>query len=99
MDDLISRQAAIDVLRTCQTYLFDTHDKDKKISLEDAEYEIEQLSSAQPERKEGKWIPVVNGRGGHECNQCHEYAPSYKTGEEHLSDFCPECGAKMKGDK
>lgn len=49
MDDHISRQAAIDELRTCQTYLFDTHDKDLKISLEDAEYCIERLPPAQPE--------------------------------------------------
>ena len=47
--DLIERQAAIDELGYCQTYLFDSRDKDKKISLEDAEYAIEQLPSAQPE--------------------------------------------------
>lgn len=50
MADLIDRQAAIDELGYCQTYLFDSRDKDKKISLEDAEYAIEQLPSAQPER-------------------------------------------------
>jgi len=49
-----------------------------------------------PERKTGKWIPVKNGRGGHECDQCHNYAPAYQTGEEHLTDFCPNCGAKME---
>ena len=49
MKDSIDRQAAIDELRTCQTYLFDTHDKDLKISLEDAEYCIERLPPAQPE--------------------------------------------------
>ena len=45
----------------------------------------------------GRWIPVTNGRGGHECNQCHNYAPSYQTGKEHLSDYCPHCGARMDG--
>ena len=45
MDDLISRQAAINELSYCQTYLFDTRDHDKKISLEDAEYTIERLPS------------------------------------------------------
>ena len=48
-NDCISRQAAIDELGYCQTYLFDSRDKDKKISLEDAEYAIEQLPYAQPE--------------------------------------------------
>jgi len=49
MDDTISRQAAIDALGHCQTYLFDSRDYDKKISREDAAYAIEQLPSAQLE--------------------------------------------------
>ena len=60
MDDLISRQAAIDALKTCQTYLFDTRDPDKKICLESAVYELEQLPSAHPELNE--W-----------CHECKEY--------------------------
>ena len=52
----------------------------------------------QPECKTGKWIPVTNGRGGFECDQCHNYAPSYQDGVEWLSGFCPNCGAEM-GDK
>ena len=51
------------------------------------------------ERKRGKWIPVTNGRGGHECNLCHDYAPSWQTGEERLTNFCPECGADMRGEQ
>ena len=50
----------------------------------------------QPERKRGKWIPVTNGRGGFECDQCHNYAPSYQDGVEWLSGFCPNCGADMR---
>ena len=77
MDDLISRQAAIDELGYCQTYLFDSRDKDKKISLEDAEYAIEQLPSAQPEWKkmgenpmisEEKMKIVINNYFKDECN-------------------------------
>jgi hypothetical protein len=45
----------------------------------------------------GKWIPVTNGRGGSECNMCHAYAPSYQSGAEYNSPYCPECGAKMDG--
>lgn len=60
---------------------------------------IKQLPSAQPsahqERMRGRWVPVTNGRGGYECDQCHNYAPSYQDGVEWLSDFCPNCGAKM----
>ena len=60
---------------------------------------INETPSAQPERKTGRWIPVANGRGGHECALCHEYAPSYQSGEENLTYFCPNCGAEMsRGD-
>ena len=51
MNDLIYRQDAINELSYCQTYLFDSIDRDPKISLEDVKYAIEQLPSAQ------QWIP------------------------------------------
>lgn len=47
--DAVYRRTAIEALRKCQTYLFDSRDYDKKISLEDAEYAIEQLPSVQLE--------------------------------------------------
>lgn len=47
----------------------------------------------------GKWIPVTNGRGGSECNLCHAYAPSYQSGAEYNSPFCPNCGADMRETK
>ena len=57
---------------------------------------LEEMPSVQPERKTGRWIPTTNGRGGHECSRCHEYAPCYQDGSEHLSTFCVLCGAKME---
>lgn len=42
--------------------------------------------------RSGKWIPVTNGRGGSECNLCHAYAPSFQSGAEYKSPFCPNCG-------
>ena len=56
---------------------------------------IHEAPTIEPERKTGKWIPVTNGRGGFECDQCHNYAPSYQDGVEWLSGFCPNCGAEM----
>lgn len=61
---------------------------------EDAET---RLMSLEPQRT-GKWIPVRNGRGGHCCNRCNGYAPSYMNGDEHLSDFCPNCGSYNGGE-
>ena len=57
---------------------------------------IESLPPVTPKQKSGHWIKVTNGRGGHECDLCYEYAPSYQTGEEYLTNYCPNCGAKMK---
>ena len=86
--DCISRQAAIDAVMEC-------YDNDELFEV--YEWKLNELPTIHPKR--GKWIPVTNGRSGHECDQCHEYAPSYQTGEEHLSDFCPNCGADMRGEQ
>ena len=96
MKDLIDRQAAIDELRACQTYLFDTHDKDEKISLESAEYCIEQLPSAQPERKKGRWIKV-SGKTAINCSACHHCSWSLSFEDTvRRFNFCPNCGADMR---
>ena len=44
----------------------------------------------------GEWVGVAHGRGGHECSNCHDYAPSFQSGAEYLSNYCPNCGAKME---
>ena len=89
--DCISRQAAIDATWKDTGY---TDPFNVMTAIRDR---IKQLPSIQPiQPKRGRWIPVTNGRSGHECDQCHNYAPSYQTGEEHLSDFCPSCGADMR---
>ena len=55
MSDLISRQAAIDALRTCyDTETITMDNGDEYINYGDAVGEIEQLPSAQPEQR---WIP------------------------------------------
>jgi Zn finger protein HypA/HybF involved in hydrogenase expression len=57
---------------------------------------IKGLPPVTPQPKMGRWIEVTNGRGGHECDLCYEYAPSYQSGDEYLSQYCPKCGAKMQ---
>jgi len=43
-----------------------------------------------------EWIEVTNGRGGHKCSACNNYAPSYQNGVEYLSPFCPNCGRQIE---
>lgn len=53
---------------------------------------IEQLT-IKPEPKEGHWI---NGK----CDLCGEHAPFWcMASTYHESNFCPNCGARMKGER
>ena len=63
--------------------------------------DIDKLPTVSPDdlRPVGKWIAVTNGRGGHECGVCHDYAPSFQDGSERLSNYCPSCGARLLGGK
>lgn len=147
MSDTIYRQQAIGAICRCQTYLFDSRDDDKKISLEGAKYAIEQLPSAQPvnyrstksdsssqlklnndlisrqalceyalnqkdksvtpndimrfpsaqpQQKKGHWIGIDGyPYESWECDQCgcvYEKIPSW------TPNFCPSCGADMRGE-
>lgn len=83
-DDAISKQS---VLNACE----------QSINILEAVDRIMDLSPVNPQepKKTGHWIEVTNGRGGHECSLCHEYAPSYQGGDEWLTKYCPNCGARM----
>lgn len=77
-------------------------DKTGKIPCEQMKKVLEVVKaqpSVTPEHHCGKWIPVINGRGGHECSLCHNYAPSYQSGNEWLTDYCPCCGSDNRGER
>ena len=97
--DCISRQAALETIRTMQTYKLFAGDDMILIDKAEVQTELMMLPPAEPERKTGHWIPVTNGRGGHQCDKCGFYAPSYQSGTEWLSNFCPECGADMRSEQ
>ena len=58
MDDLINRQAALEAIRTMQTYKLFAGDDMLLIDQAKAQTELMMLPSVQPERKTGRWIPV-----------------------------------------
>lgn len=81
MDDLISRRAAIDAVERKtyrHTYL------DQIIDI------LNDLPSAQPERKTGKWERIpFSFSDGYRCSVCGQ-----KSLEKYWH-FCPKCGAQM----
>ena len=64
------------------------------------------LPSAQPERKRGRWIygedNLGTGRDGWFCSECGhfelwDYSADMKSAELNLPNYCPNCGADMRG--
>ena len=95
MDDLISRQAAIEARknRWKKTRNYEGIGDD---IAEECELYLKQVPSAQPEPKEGHWIEVGIYRDVIECN-CSECGQLMTTAATVRMNFCPNCGAKMKG--
>lgn len=87
--DAISRQAAIDTsLEFFVEFLGGAFEENLQKKLIER---INTLPSAQPERKTGKWITQQFGSWA-ECSECHELYDIPIS----LSNFCPNCGAKME---
>ena len=87
MDDLISRQAAIDAISS----MFAPTPTQKDM-VEDCLEIIENLPSAQPERK-GRWIR--NDNGTYSCSVCQSWIPEQ---QHYYARYCLYCGADMRGE-
>lgn len=91
MDDLISRQAAIEAIRASESKYTGFMGMEL-YTTDDAVEAIKGVPSAQSERPKGEWkkewncvfhvdLPI--------CSYCLEFSP-FKY------DFCPRCGADMR---
>ena len=93
MNDLISRQAAIDAIehRLAEPAYLHTGE-DWYVGMNCAESEIYELPSAQPERKKGCKIVKGTGHYGYcACDQCGKPV--------HPEDrFCSKCGVDFRED-
>ena len=86
--DRISRQAAIDAVKD-RYYIYDRFAK-----VEELVWAIEDLPSAQPERKRGKWKPYRCDM--YECSECGYIYTELTDRHRCGANFCPHCGAKME---
>ena len=110
MDDLISRQDAIDALYNASEDLSDnmwsvnlgiTCEKMVEVlnNLPSAELpkgEFKDVSSK--ERKHGKWIPVLSDDVHGSCSECGFEAHYYED-DVYGYDYCPNCGSYNGGGK
>lgn len=81
MEDLISRQAAIN---TAMKEVSDKRTHDFNAGVTRVANQIKTLPSAQPEREKGKWIVY------YECPKCGEITKDF-------TEYCPFCNADMRG--
>ena len=93
MNDLISRQAAIDAT------WFEPSYTDPLNVLTEVRDRLKALPSAQPERKKGKWILECDAEGeGDNLYRCPECGCNYSCQEYDIPNFCPNCGSYNGGE-
>ena len=97
MSDTISRQAAIDALEKSKKTYFD-----RTVIIGKMQDIVNNLPSAEPERKKGKWIRITQGAMPEQyiCPFCHRTVEVYDV-EKLLSIRYPycHCGADMRGEQ
>ena len=101
MDDLISRQAAIDRIEEHirvgdELYPLTEADRILNHAFEIAASCVYNLPSA--ERKKGKWVRVEDENGDFLCWECSECGERYVM-PYHRASYCPNCGAEMRGEE
>ena len=85
MDDLISRQAAIDAVK--EYFTFSPREGRQCAKA------IERVPAAEPGRKKGKWIDYSD-EGFVECPFCHS-ATNCEGNKDELH-YCFSCGAELR---
>ena len=98
-EDAVSRQAAIDAMNGLPKW----PDAVSGVCLDYADVIAvlsEHLPSAQPERKTGRWLEREDYEGSYyyDCSVCgNSWTTIDGTPQENGMNYCPNCGAEMKG--
>lgn len=94
MNDLISRQAAIDALRNEENHAFNSYYR----GLVKAHKIITDLPPVTPQPKIGHWIMenMSDGDVGYRCSECNElFWLECGTPKDNRYNFCPKCGERL----
>ena len=102
MNELISRQQAIDVIEHITTSMSICVNSDEchgmKRMQRQAVIELANMPTIQPKR--GKWIKTARWGRVYYCNQCRNYLDFDGVNAGRGStNFCPNCGADMRGEQ
>ena len=100
MSNLIDRQVAIDSLTLNAGWKDEegrsVEDWDERKKIWTALINL--IPSAQPERKRGRWINVYDsGVAFKRCSECGIYVEDIFFANDYEVNFCPNCGADMRG--
>lgn len=91
-DDCVSRET---VINTIMPYCSDDDGSTGNLDdLRNVLDDIESLPPIQPKREKGEWIKTQLGTV---CNKCYRFPLLSKDENEILSNYCPYCGADMRG--
>ena len=110
-DDLISRQAAIDLVRGVCNAIMSGCESWYDPEIEDEVYKdirevdailkcnkevriaLQNMPSVTPKQRTGEWIWSGSA---HRCSKCNEYTCF---AESKPPKYCPNCGARMRGEE
>lgn len=93
-EDTIYRQQAIDAFEKELSAKYNRNFREHAIGFVGVKRILENLPSAQPERKKGKWTKLYDD--SFNCQLCgHTFMVIQ--GESSMN-YCPNCGADMRGD-
>ena len=110
LNDLISRQAAIDAVKkntfrltfaeeqNCEGYVAWSAEAVYSDVMEGA---LLELPSAQPERQKGEWIEISSISHTYKCSECGRLLVNITDGKNNVARNYPycHCGADMRGEQ
>ena len=92
MDDLISRQAAIDFIKEhSYPVRYDNTSIEQGMTITGIEQALNEMPSIWPKQKTGHWVCLDDDELAYGCSAC-------KSVSLRESKYCPNCGAYMKGE-